>query len=134
MTLKDQIAADTRAVFLNEDDFAVTVTRLIGGDANDAVEISAIVDWDGEQGRNEFSGEGATTEDPAGRSLRRNCRLDVALADLEPPLRPQYDKFVLPDGMIVILQRIESHDDWMATLLCFAREDETTHRPRLRPL
>lgn len=134
MTLKDQIAADAANVFLNEDEFAETVTRQIGGDSEDAVPLTAIVAWDTEPGRNEFSGEGATTEDSAGQSLRRNCWLEVAVADCDPnELQPEHDRFLLADGTQVTFLRSEGRDNAMATLLCYVNEHQSSFRPRLRP-
>jgi len=46
MTLKSLIEADVASVFLNTDEFAETVTRLIGGDAGHTQLITAVVTLD----------------------------------------------------------------------------------------
>jgi hypothetical protein len=133
MTLKDQIAADASTVFLNQDDFGETVRWWVAGDPNDSVEISAQVDWDNSQGTNELSGQGMSTLDGAGRSLRRSCKLDVAVAECNPALLiPEKDRFQLEDGVVVTFLR-EDHDAAMGTLFCYTLEHQTSKRSRVEP-
>lgn len=46
MSLKDQIIADAAAVFLNEDDFAVSITHWPSGDSGSADSVVALVAFD----------------------------------------------------------------------------------------
>lgn len=133
MTLKEQIAADASTVFLNQDDFGETVLWYVDGNPNDVVEISAQVDWDNSQGTNELSGQGMSTVDAAGRSLRRSCKLDVAVAECNPALLvPEKDRFQLEDGTVLVFLR-EDRDAAMATLYCYVLEHQTTKRSRVEP-
>jgi hypothetical protein len=131
LTLKERIAADASAVFLNEDDFATEITRRIGGEPDNTETLLAIVEWDTELGTNEMPGEARNISDRTGQPLRRTVLLEVPIATAEQ-LVPQKDAFVV-GGTVVTFKRIIGRDDALATLYCVVSESLSTKITRVRP-
>jgi hypothetical protein len=68
MTLSDQMKSDVDDVFLNTDDFAESILRIVGGRNGRAESVTAIVTW-----------QDTVTDDGRGRGTRRTA--EVMLAD-----------------------------------------------------
>jgi hypothetical protein len=77
MTLKDTIASDVDAVFLDEDDFAETITYYPLNDQNSGTDYLAVVDLDHEEGPNMVSGDGPVMVDPKGERERRTGIIEI---------------------------------------------------------
>ena len=70
-TLKQQIAADSSAVFLNTNELADDVVHYPAGDLTSPVTVQAVVDRDLEDTGGAGSGEGLQYDNAGGSKLRR---------------------------------------------------------------
>ncbi len=139
MSLKDQIAADSSAVFLDAvDGFAYLITRRIKGDVGNTETVTAIVDWDKEIGTNEKDGDGVNQQNKHGRRNRRSVSLDMSLS-VEINAGSTPDEFVLDDGngdtVVVKVERVHDRDieGAMQTVLCVVVEGISSRQSRPIP-
>lgn len=135
MTLKEQIAADTEGVFLNEDDFAEAGKFFPGGDRNFASseDVVAVVDREaGEQPteRLGFSGQGEF-----GQEKRSHATVEVPaslVVDDQATPAGYFQFTVNGEEERWVVKRVLGSDEAMQTILCVRTDKVTERRPRKR--
>jgi hypothetical protein len=130
MTLKETITADVTNVFLNEDEFAETVTLYPRGDVASKVEFLGVVINDNLEGTREAHGDGVVLNHNAGIAIRESIRIECAASvDISATRRPQ-DLLKTEDGEMWVVKRVTGRDtDGMQTVLAAKREDVTIRKP-----
>jgi hypothetical protein len=132
---KDQLASDADATFLNEDEFAEPIDRLVNGSPQFTEELTAIVDWDREVDPATLNPSADQSRTDQGMGLGRKKQNYCVLEVLTTQEILDDDKFRVDrdgDSVIVNFIREIGRDDALKTLLCVAPGNLTARSPRIR--
>lgn len=109
---QDLLAADRDAVFLNLDEFAISVTHLPLGNTSGESTVIAVVEQEKLQGTNEIDGDGVRPDTHKGTRIRESTVIQIT-AELAIDDR---DRFIIA-GKNVGVKRVLATDGVMQRVL-----------------
>lgn len=121
-TLRQQMDAETSAVFLNANEFAENATHFVGGSpTGSGATIKVIIDRDNETNSGTGHGDAAMIDDSRGGSeIKRAIRLEMlaSIAVIEEGQAALPSLFLLADGSYCRAVRVIGKDPELQTVLC----------------
>lgn len=131
MTLKADIIADAKGLFLNTNEFAEDVTRYPKGSTTGSEVIKAVVFLDAAEGTREVGGDGRKIHNER-TAIRESVTIEVPIdQQINEPSGAGYgaDQFLIA-GVVYKVKRISGSDHGMKTVILVRPERKTVRQPK----